>query len=281
MDRRHFIALSLGTIMLVGGCSEQVEPVAEGPTAQKPTIALIGATARSGREIIKQAIAQGYRVKGLARTPSKLGVEHENLEMFKGDVRDQVSLEAFLEGDEIVICMAGKGAPKDPMAEMGEVDLYTVMGANIIAAMKKKGNKRLFMASSTGVEHKADIDGEKPAPGDMSNMWRWNARYLYNDMYDMENMIRDSGLEYILLRPGFMVEEPARDDMKIDVSGSTPGARVITYEDFTAFILDELESDTYVNKAVGLYSETIMDPKAEIARFLAKEKAKQEAAKAK
>jgi len=271
MDRRQFVTSSLG----VGVLALITGRASAGGHETKPTIALIGATARSGSEIIRQGLEQGYKIKGLARTPSKLGVEHENLTLFKGDVRDQASLEAMLDGSEVVVCMVGRGTPSDPMAEIGEVDLYTVMGQNLIAAMKAKGNQRLIMASSTGVEHRVNIDGEKPPAGDMSQMWRWNARYLYNDMYEMEKMISESGLEHILLRPGFMVEEPGRGDMLINTTGDTPGARVITYADFATFVLDHLTGDEYLNMAVGMYSETIMNPQAEVEKFLAKQKAKQ------
>lgn len=267
MNRRHFLASSAASTALA--LTSQGSWAAD---TTKPTIALMGATARSGREIIRQALANGYKVKGMARTPSKLGVEHENLQMFQGDIRDRASIDAMLTGDEVVVSMVGRGAPADPMAEVGPVDIYTVMAKNLIGTMKAKGNKRLIMASSTGVEHRADINGTKPPPGDMSAMWRWNARYLYNDMYEMEKMIIESGLDHILLRPGFMVEEPARYDMKFSTNGETPGARVITYEDFAAFILDHLEGEEYLNTAIGMYSDTVMNPQAEIDKFLASQK---------
>ena len=244
---------------------------------QKPVIALFGATARSGREIIRQGLERGYTIKGFARTPSKLGIEHENLTLYKGDIYDRASIDVVLDGDEVVLSMIGRGTPADPLAEVGPVDIYTVMGENLISAMKEKGNTRLIMASSTGVEHRADVDSAKPPPGDMSNMWRWNARHLYNDMYEMEKMIEASGLDYLLLRPGFMVEEPARNDMQFNTSGNTPAARVITYEDFAAFILDHVEGGDYWNTAVGMYSDTVMDPAAEVAKFLERQKAAQQA----
>ena len=268
MNRRHFMATTATGVATA--LFSRIGWAASGDA--KPTIALMGATARSGREIIRQGLAQGYKIKGMARTPSKLGVEHENLEMFKGDIRNRASIDAILTGDEVVISMVGRGPPADPMAEIGQADIYTVMAKNLIGAMKAKGNKRLIMASSTGIEHRADVNGPKPPPGDMSAGWRWNARYLYNDMYEMEKMIIDSGLEYILLRPGFMVEEPARHDMKFNTTNDTPGARVITYEDFSAFILSHLEGEEYRNTAVGMYSETVMNPQAEIDKFLAQQK---------
>ena len=265
MDRRRFMAFTaMGAIASFGA-----RAAFAGAHASLPTIALMGATSRSGKEIIRQGLEQGYKIKGFARTPSKVEVEHENLELFQGDIRDLASIEAMLEGDEVVVSMVGRGAPDDPFAEVGPVDIYTVMGENLITAMRNKGNTRLLMASSTGVEHRLPVDSEKPPPEDMNNMWRWNARYLYNDMYEMEKMIEESGLEYILLRPGFMVEKPARNDLKFDTTGNTPGARVITYADWAAFILDNLTGDAYLNKAVGIYSDTVMNVQAEIDAYMA------------
>ena len=264
--------LALLVALTLAACDQSAEsPVPEpdqGSAATQPTIALIGATARSGREIIRQGLAAGYRIKGLARTPSKLDLEHDNLTLFQGDVRDQASLEAVLTGDEVVVSMVGFPTPTDPTADVGEVDIYTVMGSNLIAAMGNKGNRRLIMASSTGVEHRVAVDSERPPPDDLTAGWRWNARYLYNDMYEMERMIAKSGLDYILLRPGFLVQAPARQDIKLSLDGNTPAARVVTSADFAAFILDNLVADDYLNQAVGLYSDTIMDPKAELDKYM-------------
>ncbi|MBT8444900.1 MAG: NAD(P)H-binding protein, partial [Gammaproteobacteria bacterium] len=222
-------------------------------------IAVIGATARSGRVIIAQALEAGYEVVGLARSPHKLKIEHDRLKMFKGDVRDRASLAAALTGDEAVICMVGYPTPKDPTQQIGEVDLYTVMAGNLITAMQTKGNRRLIMASSTGVEHRVDPDAMQPEGESMSDLWRFNARHLYGDMADMEAMIADSGLEYVILRPGFMVEEPARHDLQFSTDGTTPKQRTITYADFAAFTLAQVTSDQFVGKAVGIYSDTVMD----------------------
>jgi len=230
-------------------------------------IAVIGATARSGRVIIAQALEAGYEVVGLARSPQKLQIQHDRLTLFKGDVRDRASLEAALTGNEAVICMVGYPTPKDPTQPIGEVDLYTVMAKNLIAAMRNKGNRRLIMASSTGVEHRVDPDATAPEGESMSDLWRFNARHLYGDMADMEAMIAGSGLEYVILRPGFMVEEPARNDLKFTTDGTTPKQRTITYADFATFTLAQVTSDDYLDEAVGIYSDTIMDPVAEMKKF--------------
>ena len=273
MKRRTFVK---GTLAMTALGATPLRLSADGH-GEKPVIALFGATARSGREIIRQGLQRGHTIKGFARTPSKLGVEHENLTLFQGDIYERDTIDPVLEGHEVVVSMIGVPAPEDPGAEIGPVDIYTVMGEHLISAMREKGNTRLIMASSTGVEHRMDVDAGRPPPGDLTERWRWLARHLYDDMWKMEEMIADSGLDYMLLRPGFMVEEPARHDMKFNTTGDTPGARVITYEDFATFILDNLDGGDYWNMALGMYSDTIMDPAAEIEKYLAEQKARQEA----
>lgn len=267
---RSIATALIATCLLIFGCAGESQPPAASVESTQPTIALIGATSRTGREIIRQALAQGYQVKGLARTPSKLGVEHENLTMLKGDVRDLSSLEAALDGHEVVVSMVGFGTPADPTGEIGEVDIYTVSANNLIAAMRSQGNQRLIIASSTGVEHRVALDSERPPAEELTASWRWNARRLYNDMAIMEEIVATSGLDHIILRPGFLVEEPARGDMKIDTTSTTPPARVITYADFAAFVIENLTAAEHLGQALGLYSDTIVNPAAELEKVMKK-----------
>ncbi len=256
MHRRNFLGASIGLLLLGSAWG-----------SSKPRLAVIGATARSGRVIIDQALAQGYAVTGLARSPQKFGPEHPNLKLVQGDVRDIESLKAALAGDEIVICMVGFPTPKDPTQEIGEVDLYTVMAKNLMLAMQEKGNKRLIMASSTGVEQRVGRDATAPASDNPTDKWRYNARFLYADMADMEAMLLASDLETVILRPGFMVEEPARRNLKFTTNDDSPPARIITYEDFADFVLKQVEDNDYLGRPVAIYSDVIMDPAAELKKF--------------
>lgn len=265
IERRTLLATVTVTIALaMSVCVGVPTATAANKNAGKKLV-VIGATARSGREIIRQALDAGYTVTGLARSPQKFKMEHERLTLLSGDVRDVASLEAALDGDEVVICMVGYPTPKDPMQEIGPVDLYTTMAENLIGAMKAKGSRRLIVASSTGVEHR--ITGDSPEGDSPTDRWRWNARFLYADMAQMERMIADSGLEYVTLRPGFMVEEPARNDILTSTNGNTPPARVITYADFAQFVLAQVEPGPFDNMAVGIFSDTIMDPAAELKKY--------------
>ncbi len=216
-------------------------------------IVVIGATAQSAPEIIKQGLAQGRKVTALARRPDDVASKgHENLTIIKGDVREQASIEAALRGDEVVISLIGPRV--DPRVEVESMDLYTVGTTNIAAAMKKKGNKKLIVTSSIGAEH---VVTEKPKSTDLRDMWLWNARKLYADMSAMEKMMPGLSLNYIILRPGFMIDRPQANNLRIAVDDkSAKGAGpIITFADFAAFALAQTDADQYNGKAVSLFSD--------------------------
>ena len=85
-------------------------------------------------------------------------------------------------------------------------------------------------------------------------------RTVYQDERDMEAIVRVSGLEHVILRPGFLVEEPARHNIKLVVTNQgratlTPKRSIVTYADFAAWTLDQADSDAMIGKTVGIYSD--------------------------
>lgn len=226
------------------------------PTPPEPpsSIVVIGATANSSKEIIGQALAVGYNVVGVARRPEDVTIRHPNLTVVQGDVYDVESLAAAMTGREVVISMVG---PRIDPLQLKEIpasfDLFTTGTRNVMSAMKRKGNRRLLVASSLGVE---DVyPTERPASTDLRSNWLWNMRNVYQNMEDMEGEVRRSGLDYVIFRPPFLVEEPKRDDLKLSIDRDSPKGRMLTYADFTAFVLAQVKGDGYLGRTVGLYSD--------------------------
>ena len=70
------------------------------------TIALIGATGRTGSEFLKLALEEGYSVKALVRTPSKVSIRNSRLKLIHGDLEDVNALAKLADGASYVVCMA-------------------------------------------------------------------------------------------------------------------------------------------------------------------------------
>lgn len=242
----------LGTVLL--GLLAALNSDPAGAAETPPPIVIIGATAKSSTAIIQQALAAGHEVTGVARRPEDVTLADPRLKVLKGDVYDQASLEAAMTGREVVISMVGPRVdPTDTAETPPTFDLFTTGTANIIAAMKKKGNRRLLVASSLGVED--EFPTVKPAPGDFRLGWLWKSRYLYKDMKDMEGVVRASGLDYVIFRPPFLVEEPARKDYKLSVDADSPKGTMMTYADFGAFVLEQVSGNQYLGSSVGMYTD--------------------------
>ena len=218
------------------------------------SLVIIGAAAKSSTQIIDQALAAGYTVTGVARHPEDVIRKDPHLKILKGDVYDQASLEGAMTGKEVVISMISPRVDPTATAETPSTfDLFTTGTANIISAMKKKGNRRLLVASSLGVEDA--FPTEKPAPGDFRLNWLWKSRYLYKNMSDMEGVVRGSGLEYVIFRPPFLVEEPAHKNYQLSVNTTSPKGTMLSYADFAAFVLEQTTSDQYLGAFVGLHTD--------------------------
>ena len=228
-------------------------------------IVIIGATARTANYMIPQALWRGHEVVAVARRPYRVRHKpHPRLTIVKGDVYDQASIEAALSGDGDEIIISVYGPRVDPTIEIPETDLMSQGTTNIINAMKAKGNRRLFATTSTAMQevvrrgYKADTPKPEGVTAE-SGLWFYNLRGPYNDMLKLEGIVKKSGLDFIIFRPGQLMEEPPRGNLKLTVNTETPNRRIIMYSDFAALLLDQVESNEYIGDTVGVYSDTTMD----------------------
>jgi len=270
MNTKAFQSIALHPLRLLAGATVLLVWVASpGAYAHQPgeasgvRIVIIGATAKTAKELIPQALRRGHEVTALARRPYRIQhAPHERLTIVKGDVYDRASIENALSGDEVVISVYGPRI--DLESVIPETDLMSTGTTHIIEAMKAKGNTRLFATSSTSVQEvkKRGYKVDTPQPEGLtptSGLWFYNMRGPYIDMLKMEEIVLQSDLDATVLRPGQMMEWPARGNVRITVDDETPNRRIITYSDFAAFILDLVETEQYVGNIVGVYSDTVIN----------------------
>jgi len=102
---------------------------------------VFGATGGTGRELVKQALAQGHQVTAYARNPDKFGdITHAGLQVVRGDVLDPAAVEKAVSGHDAVLSAIGAGAGRTTLREEGT--------RNIVRAMQKAGVCRLICQSS-------------------------------------------------------------------------------------------------------------------------------------
>ena len=184
------VARVIGAIacsLLLLACASR-SPVPEStPTpetsGEQHTVALLGATGLVGRYLLQEALARGYTVRALARTPAKLDEFRDRITIVQGDARDPVVIEKLLRGSDVVISALG------PVKADGDAARFisTTATENIVRAMEGAQVTQFMVVSGAAVV----------MPGDDRNFPGWWMRTLVQ--LGLRDTLEDKQAEYELL----------------------------------------------------------------------------------
>ncbi|WP_345954098.1 NAD(P)H-binding protein [Mucilaginibacter sp. PAMB04168] len=201
------------------------------------TIALLGATGKAGRYILKHLINRGYTVKALLRKPDGLDFRHPKLVIVPGDVRDAETVSDWTAGCTAVVSALGQ-TPGEPLVS-------ALVARHVINAMQQHNIKRyIFLAGLT-----VDVQGDQKSEANQakSNWMRQHYPGVVDDKQQAYQLLLQSTLEWTMIRLPWIEQTEQRRNLAINLH-DCPGD-VISTADLAAFIALELSSATYVHKA--------------------------------
>ncbi len=191
-------------------------------------ITLFGATGRVGSHLLNKALAAGYEVKALVRTPEKLN-EHTNLSALKGDVTSPSDVaKVILSADVFVSCL---GNVKGVL--IMEKAAKTILQA---AAAQSNPPKCLFV-SSIGCGGSSWIV--------LQILRLINGRAGFEDYERADALIsREVEVPYVLVRPAALKEKPGNGKYRV-FQGDGTFKRPMAKEDVAEFLLDAISSNKW------------------------------------
>jgi putative NADH-flavin reductase len=199
------------------------------------TIALFGGSGRTGMEFIPRALAAGHQLRVLARNPGKVTISDPLLTVIGGDVLNRDDVAKVIAGSDAVVSLLGQ-------TKGGRKDVQTVGTGHIVVAMKKAKVDRIISMSGGGLPY------EKDEPKLVDKLFRGVMGLFFKsvvkDATDHATVLRDSGLDWTIVRAPRLVEEPDRKDYKIGYVGTTGGSK-ISRGDVADFVLKVLENGSY------------------------------------
>ena len=246
-------------------------------------ILVFGASGGTGRRIVEQALAEGHLVTAFARERSRIRIAHENLRVVRGDISRYDSVEAAVSGQDAVLSALGVRLPvptviliilaclivKRLLALTGPAALVVEIGVpilailllfrrsrvlsegtrNIVMAMEKQGARRFVCESSLGV------GDSKWRLGLLHNLIAIPLflRNVFADKEDQERIIRESNLDWVMVRPTALTNGPLRSVYR---AGSDIGHWLIptriSRADVAEFMLKQVADNSYLHKTPGL-----------------------------
>jgi len=202
-------------------------------------LVIFGATGKTGGEIVKQSLAQGYKVTAFVRDPSKVTLEHDDLKVVTGDIFDLTAVKQAIQGQDAVICALGS-------SELGKTTVRSEGTANIIRAMKENHVNRLVVVSAMGV-------AESWSTLSFVNKLFF-ATLLRNSREDHEKqevVVKESNLDWTIIRPSGLTDTPLTESYAIgeNILAKTSN---ISSADVAHAIIKEVHENNFVHKAVTI-----------------------------
>ncbi len=202
-------------------------------------LTIFGATGGTGQELVKQALAAGHKVTAYVRNPAKMAQTSEALTVVQGEMNEPDKMTQAITGADAVISALG------PTSNTPERPLTAGM-AYIVAAMKEAGVSRLIAATGAGV---ADPNDKPQLIGRLFGLaLRLFAKHVLADSQGMVTAVRNSGLDWTLARAPRLHDKPTNGKIRVGYAGQGPGTQ-LARPDFARFMLAQLESEEWINKA--------------------------------
>jgi len=214
--------------------------IAATQTEGRPTkILVLGATGGTGRLIVQQALAQGYEVTAMVRSAEK-GRELVGAKLVIGDARDEAALRQALTGQDAVV--SALGTPASPRKE---VTLLSTATQALVSAMQAERVPRLVAITGMGA---GDSVGHGGFVFDHL-IYPLLLRNVYADKNRQEAIVRDSGLDWVLVRPAVLNDKPGRASPRAleNLTGFHGGT--IARADVASFVLDQVNSDGWLRRS--------------------------------
>jgi len=217
-------------------------------------LTVFAATGGIGRQVLEQAVAAGHDVTAVVRNPKKLS---GGVRVITADLAtaDPTALEAAVRGADAVLSGLG---PRSS-AEAGVAWRGT---RAIVQAMKATGVRRIVVVSAAPIATVPSPGRPKPPkhdPGDgffmrhlFSPLAKAALRKHYTDLALMEDVLRDSRLDWTVVRPPKLTDKPLTSAYRIAYGQNLRGGWDVSRADVAHLMLRVLEQPETIGQTVGV-----------------------------
>ena len=195
---------------------------------------VIGASGRTGREIVQQALERGHYVTAFVRSPESMTLKNDRLTVLKGDAMDENQLFEAMQNHDAVLSALGPRKVFKPSSLLHDSALATTR------AMKRAGVKRLLVLSAAA-----------HFPGIPNRIVSFILRSHMRDSRAMEEIVQASGLDWTIARPPRLTEEDYTSYRRREGAAPKMGF-TLARKAVAAFMLDAIEQQKHFHKIVGI-----------------------------
>ena len=207
-------------------------------------VLVLGANGPSGRRTVQQALQRGLQVEALTRHPESFPIQNERLHVIAGDATDPSVIDAAVAACDAVVSVIGTAYTRQP------VTVYSASVELVIAAMRRHGPRRLIVVTSSGVipaQQRRDLSGVGRILHRVAR--KTYGRTVYDDMDQMETLVVASELDWTIVRPPGLTDEPGTGYATAEnfIEGN-----YCARDDLAAMLLDQLNDENYKQRIAAV-----------------------------
>ena len=211
-------------------------------------VLVIGASRGIGLETVRAALRAGHSVRALARSAASITIQDAALDKVSGDALDSDIIRDALQGIDAVIQTLG--IEISPRAIFEPTTLFSKSTRILVDGMKAAGVKRLIVVTGLGA-------GDSRGHGGLiydAVVFPLLLKRVYDDKDVQEWIVRSSGLDWTIVRPGLLTRRPATGRYRVLTASKDWQFGVISRADVADFLVRQIEDKALIGAAPLLIS---------------------------
>ncbi|MDO9017187.1 MAG: SDR family oxidoreductase [Deltaproteobacteria bacterium] len=203
---------------------------------------VLGATGKTGTQLLDLALQNGHHVTAFVRSPQKLPKDRPGLTVIQGSPSDVPAMARAMVGHDAVFSALAPSMGETLSAPSKRSWTMAGHAANIVQAMQQAGVKRLLAFSSAGLF---------PGQSLFVRMLSFPARHHMADLKAMEEAYQVSDLEWTLLRPTWMTAGDS-DAYRVTAGALPEGSKAMHFRGLARFMLDAAAEGSHRREVLGI-----------------------------
>jgi putative NADH-flavin reductase len=194
-------------------------------------IIVFGASGGTGKQVVHEALNAGYEVTVIVRNTEDYIFGHPLLEIIQGDVFEPETFKSAMVGKDAVVSCLGYHK-REPTT------VYSEGITNIMKAMQAGGVKRLICLSNGAIE--IPQDESYLIKFKIKNILQRIFKYSIADMLLMENILKDSGLNWTVIRPSRLLNSLKTGKYRVSINRNIAKPSSVSRKDLAEYIFHHL-----------------------------------------
>ena len=210
-------------------------------------VLVIGASRGVGLETVRVALRAGHSVRALARSMSSIRIQDAALEKVSGDALDRDTIRNALQDVDVVIQTLGTDF--SPRVVFSGTTLFSESTRILVDAMKAAGVKRLITVTGLGAGDSRGHGGLLYEAALLLLLKR-----VYDDKDVQEWIIKRSGLDWTIVRPGLLTDRPATGRYRVLTASRDWQAGTVGRADVADFLVRQVDDRALIGTTPLLVS---------------------------